>query len=100
VLFNRLGCDFSAEEIEKERDPDRQRSQWGVPPEHLGGHAWHTYDLTAPDGSVAFSFTHNINGREVYVRGTLDAVAFLAERIAENAGGRVYSMIDVLRAGG
>jgi 4-hydroxy-tetrahydrodipicolinate reductase len=49
---------------------------------------------------VAFSFTHNINGREVYVRGTLDAVAFLAERIAENAGGRVYSMIDVLRAGG
>lgn len=99
-LFNRLGCDFSVDDIEKERDPDRQKNDWGIPPEHLGGHAWHTYDLNAPDGSVTFSFTHNINGREVYVQGTLDAVAFLTERIAENAGGRVYSMIDVLRAGG
>jgi 4-hydroxy-tetrahydrodipicolinate reductase len=99
-LFNRLGCDFSAEEIVKERDPERQENEWGIPAEHLGGHAWHTYDLTAPDGTVTFSFSHNINGREVYVQGTLDAVSFLAKRAAEAPGGRVYSMIDVLRAGG
>ncbi len=99
-LFNRLGCDFSAEEIEKERDPERQKKEWGIPPEHLGGHAWHTYALTAPDGSVRFAFVHNVNGREVYVQGALDAVSFLAARMAENPGGRVYTMIDVLRAGG
>jgi 4-hydroxy-tetrahydrodipicolinate reductase len=98
-LFNRLGCDFSVEQIEKERDPERQKAEWGIPPEHLGGHAWHTYTLTGPDGSVRFAFTHNINGREVYVPGALDAVSFLAARVAENPGGRVYTMIDVLRAG-
>jgi 4-hydroxy-tetrahydrodipicolinate reductase len=97
-LFNQLGCEFSEAQIQKERDPVRQRTEWGVPSDHLEGHAWHTYTLASPDGSVQFAFTHNINGRDVYVRGTLDAVRFLARRLAE--GGRVYSMIDVLRAGG
>lgn len=97
-LFNQLGCDFSEAQIQQERDPERQRTSWGIPPEHLSGHAWHTYTLTSPDGSVQFSFRHNINGREVYVQGTLDAVRFLSGRRAE--GGRVFSMIDVLRAGG
>lgn len=99
-IFNRLGCEFSEAEIEKERDPERQVRDWGVPPEHLGGHAWHTYALTSPDRTVRFAFTHNINGRDIYVGGVLDAVAFLAARVGEHPGGRVYSMIDVLRSGG
>lgn len=99
-LFNRLGCEFSEADIEKERDPERQERDWGIPPEHLGGHAWHTYTLASPDESVRFSFTHNVNGREIYAGGAQDAVAFLVDRLAENPGGRVYSMIDVLRAGG
>ena len=95
--FNRLGCKFSEEEIEKERDPECQRREWGIPEAHLGGHAWHTYTLVSDDGTVKFSFTHNVNGREVYVRGTLDAVRFLHRKIGEGSRGRVFSMIDVLK---
>jgi 4-hydroxy-tetrahydrodipicolinate reductase len=97
--FNRMGVDFSVMDIQKERDPEIQRREWGIPEAHLGGHGWHTYSLTSPDGTVALAFTHNINGREVYAHGTLDAATFLADRIAEGATGRVYSMIDVLSAG-
>lgn len=34
-----------------------------VPEEHLLGHAYHTYRLTSPDGSVGFEFQHNVCGR-------------------------------------
>ena len=60
----------------------------------------------SPDGNVLiitdynekgqFTLTHNINGRSVYVDGTLDALRFLRERKGER--GKVYSMIDVLNA--
>jgi 4-hydroxy-tetrahydrodipicolinate reductase len=97
--FNRLGVNFSVSDIQKERDPDIQRRDWGVPEAYLDGHGWHTYSLTSADGTVALAFTHNINGREVYGHGTLDAAEFLADRIAAGVTGRVYSMIDVLGAG-
>jgi 4-hydroxy-tetrahydrodipicolinate reductase len=97
AAFNRLGVDFSTEMIHKERDPQVQGEQWGIPPEHLGGHGWHTYSLQSADGSVRFEFTHNVNGREVYVRGTLDAVCYLQRKVAAGSGGRVFTMIDVLR---
>ncbi|MFH1980261.1 MAG: dihydrodipicolinate reductase [Pseudomonadota bacterium] len=95
--FNRLGVDFPLDAIHKERDPQIQRRDWGIPEAYLGGHGWHTYSLTSADDTVTLAFTHNINGREVYAHGTLDAAAFLAARVAEGAAGRVYSMIDVLR---
>ena len=95
--FQRLGVDFKIDQIEMERDPDVQRKVWGVPEAYLSGHGWHTYTLDSADGTVRFEFTHNINGREVYAQGTLDAAAYLAGKIAEGAGGRVFSMIDVLR---
>ena len=38
--------------------------------------------------------THNINGREVYAKGTLDAIEFLITRIQNS--GNVYNMSDVL----
>jgi len=95
--FNAMGAPFSEEEIQMERDPDKQKSDWRIPEAHLSGHAWHTYTLRSEDGTVLFSFTHNVNGREVYQKGTLDAVAFLAKKIADGAGVRVYSMIDVLK---
>lgn len=34
----------------------------GVPKEALLGHAYHTYHLTSPDGSVNFEFQHNVAG--------------------------------------
>ena len=95
--FNRLGCEFSEADITKERDPDRQKRVWGIPEAHLAGHAWHTYTLVSDDGTVKFSFTHNVNGREVYVKGTLDAVVYLHRKVEAGSRGRVFSMIDVLK---
>ncbi|MBR9979986.1 MAG: dihydrodipicolinate reductase [Desulfatitalea sp.] len=99
TYFNRMGIPFTTDQIEKERDPERQANTWGVPPEHLAGHAWHTYTLTSPDGTATFEFTHNINGRDIYGEGTRDAVRFLADKVQSGEKGQVYSMIDVLKAG-
>lgn len=95
--FNRLGIPFSADQIRMERDPQAQQTRWGIPEEHLAGHGWHTYTLVSPDGTVRFEFTHNVNGREIYALGTLDALIYLAGKIAAGARGRMFTMIDVLK---
>jgi 4-hydroxy-tetrahydrodipicolinate reductase len=59
------------------------------------GHAFHTYYLDSPDGSVHFEFCHNVHGREIYAEGTADAVEFLAKKI-EAGTAKVFNMIDVL----
>lgn len=97
--FNQMGVDFTTDQIEKERDPERQRNMWGIPSSHLEGHAWHTYTLLSGDGSSKFEFTHNINGRDIYWDGTRDAVLFLADKVTQGVKGRVFSMIDVLKSG-
>jgi 4-hydroxy-tetrahydrodipicolinate reductase len=95
--FNSLGIPFGTDKILMERDPVAQKSEWGIPEEFLSGHGWHTYILVSDDQTVHFEFSHNVNGREVYGRGTLDAVMYLSERIKEGASGKVYTMIDVLK---
>jgi len=97
--FNQMGLSFSENQIVKERDPQIQTAQWGIPQEYLAGHGWHTYRLISGDKTVRFEFTHNVNGRDVYARGTLDAVLYLEARVAEGAQGKVYTMIDVLKNG-
>ena len=97
--LNQMGFDFSVDEIMKEREPKIQADQWGIPQQYLAGHGWHTYALTSGDKTVRFEFSHNVNGRDVYARGTLDAVLFLAARVSEGAHGNVYTMIDVLKNG-
>lgn len=94
--FNALGVDFTEDQIHKERDPDIQRREWQIPEEHLDGHGWHTYTLSAPDGSSRFALTHNISGRDIYVGGTLDAVVYLDEKVRTGITGQVFSMIDVM----
>ena len=96
--FQRMGIDFSPENIVMERDPQSQRDQWGIPERYLSGHGWHTYRLTSPDGTVTFEFRHNVNGRDIYGEGTLDAVCFLNGKISGGRTGRVYTMIDVLQS--
>lgn len=96
-VFNDLGVPFAEDAILKERDPERQKNLWGIPEEFLTGHGWHTYTLTSADGTVRFEFTHNVNGREIYARGTLDAIAYLHAKMRQGARGRVFSMIDVLQ---
>ena len=95
--FNALGTPFGADKIVMERDPAAQKAEWGIPEEFLAGHGWHTYTLVSDDQTVRFEFSHNVNGREVYGRGTLDAVMYLSEKIKEGARGKVYTMIDVLK---
>ncbi|MDF1592177.1 MAG: dihydrodipicolinate reductase [Desulfobacterales bacterium] len=95
--FNALGTPFSEDRIIKERDPKTQQEQWGIPQEYIGGHAWHTYTLDSLDKTVRFQFSHNVNGREIYAFGTLDAVAFLYQKLSADSRGKVYSMIDVLK---
>lgn len=95
--FNALGTPFSQDQIMMERDPDIQRSQWGVPEQYLGGHGWHTYSLRSEDGTVFFQFTHNVNGRDIYAGGTLDAIDYLAKKMDAGAKGQVFTMIDVLK---
>ena len=99
TYFNKMGVPFKADDIEKERDPERQTNMWGVPVAYLSGHAWHTYTLISADDTVKFEFTHNVNGRDIYGEGTLDAIAFLQRELDKGAKGTIFSMIDVLKAG-
>ncbi|KIZ03068.1 hypothetical protein MNEG_4890 [Monoraphidium neglectum] len=89
---------FKDSDIRKIRDREGQL-QMGVPEDHLGGHAFHTYTLTSPDGSVQFKFKHNVVERSIYAEGTVDAVLFLAKKRAEAAKEKVYNMVDVLLEG-
>jgi 4-hydroxy-tetrahydrodipicolinate reductase len=95
--FNQLGLKFSENDIVKIRDPKIQQEEWGIPAQYLGGHGWHTYTLTSADGTARFSFSHNINGRDIYSYGTMDAALFLAKKIEFGEKGKVFSMIDVLK---
>jgi 4-hydroxy-tetrahydrodipicolinate reductase len=95
--FNQLGVSFNEDQIAMERDPLIQKVRWGVPEAYLDGHGWHTYTLVSADGTARFEFTHNVNGREIYAHGTLDALVYLHARIAAGERGRMFSMIDVLK---
>ena len=95
--FNQMGLGFSEDDIIKERDPEIQTNQWGIPQKYLAGHGWHTYALTSGDTTVRFEFSHNVNGRDVYAMGTIDAVLYLNAKVAEGNSGEVYTMIDVLK---
>jgi 4-hydroxy-tetrahydrodipicolinate reductase len=95
--FNQLGTPFEKDQIVMERDPVVQQSKLGVPEAYLGGHGWHTYTLRSEDGTVFFQFTHNVNGRDIYASGTLDAIHYLAKKIEQGAKGRAFTMIDVLK---
>jgi 4-hydroxy-tetrahydrodipicolinate reductase len=97
--FNSLGLPFTQEEIKKERDPKIQKNVWGIHEEYLSGHGWHTYSLDSNDKTVHFEFTHNVNGRDVYAIGTLDALIYLAKKVQEGVQGKVFTMIDVLKGG-
>jgi 4-hydroxy-tetrahydrodipicolinate reductase len=95
--FNELGVSFSEDQIIKIRDPEVQKTQWGIPEQHLAGHGWHTYTLVSEDQTVRFEFTHNVNGRMVYTLGTLDALLYLSAKVKAGVKGKMFTMIDVLK---
>jgi len=94
VYFQKMGISVDEKNIFKERNPDIQKERLGVPEQHLDGHAWHTYAISSEDDTSFFQFTHNINGRDIYSLGTLDAVYFLSKRIKDK---KLYNMLDVLK---
>lgn len=96
--FQKMGMPFDVEQIKKLRDEESQKD-FGVPEEHLNGHAFHTYTLTSGDGSVQFQFKHNVCGRLTYADGVCDAVEFLAKRHAEKSSKKLFNMVDILEAG-
>jgi 4-hydroxy-tetrahydrodipicolinate reductase len=97
--FNQMGIPFSTEQIQKERNPEIQHKQWNIPEAYLSGHAWHTYTLISPDETVTFEFKHNVNGRDIYADGTMDAVCYLSQKLKQGSKAQVFSMIDVLKGG-
>uniref|UniRef100_A0A7S2S660 4-hydroxy-tetrahydrodipicolinate reductase n=1 Tax=Rhizochromulina marina TaxID=1034831 RepID=A0A7S2S660_9STRA len=103
--LNELNNEFDASDgealerrITRIRDPPKQ-VEFGVPDTALKGHAFHTYTLTSDDGSVTFALQHNVVGRRVYAEGTADAVAFVAAARQAGTDQKVFSMVDVLKAG-
>ena len=95
--FNRMGLQFEEDQIVKVRDPEIQATQWKIPANYITGHGWHTYTLTSGDETVRFEFSHNVNGRDVYAHGTLDALLYLSAKLSAGARGQAYNMIDVLK---
>jgi 4-hydroxy-tetrahydrodipicolinate reductase len=103
-IFNKLGLEFETDQIIKKRS-DEDYDQLNIPIEHWGGHSYNTYSLVKKDKSVMFEFTHNINGRQAYVDGTLEAIRFLHKKemhkesgkLSFSTFGKVYSMYDVLK---
>eukprot|EP01026_Neomeris_dumetosa_P007882 TRINITY_DN12447_c0_g3_i1.p1 TRINITY_DN12447_c0_g3~~TRINITY_DN12447_c0_g3_i1.p1 ORF type:complete len:324 (-),score=38.12 TRINITY_DN12447_c0_g3_i1:324-1295(-) len=97
--FQKMGVDFEMNQIRKIRESQKSIEEMGVPENALMGHAFHTYRLTSPDGSVSFEFQHNVCGRQIYAEGTVDACLFLAKQIKDGSDKKVFNMIDVLKAG-
>lgn len=96
--FRQLGVPYDVGDVEMIRDPAQQLAM-GIKEEHLSGHGYHTYRLNLPGGTMQFEFVHNIGGRLPYVMGTMKALSFLVKQVEAGVQGKVFSMIDVLKAG-
>jgi len=46
---------------------------------------------------VHIAITHNVNGRDIYAKGTIDSVFYLNDKIKNGVEGKIFSMIDVLK---
>ena len=97
--FNQLGVPFDVQDIWGVRDPTRQLVCVGVPPAYLDGHGYHQYDVFSRDSKVRLKIEHNVDGRQVYADGAIDAIKFLHRKVQAGERGKVYSMIDVLKEG-
>ena len=97
-LAKLTAASYDVEEIQMIREPQEQL-EFGVAEDFIPGHAYHTYTLTSPDGTVELEIKHNVDGRAVYGEGTCDAVEFLYAQIQAGTDQRIWSMLDILKAG-
>ena len=94
-LFNKMGAVSDEDGILSIRDRLFQKRILGISEQYLDGHGHHEYALVSKDGGVHIALVHNIDGRNVYVDGTILAIRFMAYKLGVE--GRVFSMVDVLR---
>ena len=94
--FHQLGVRVDRSDIISIRDP-AGHTKLSVPTEHREGHAWHTYALADEGGGCTLQLTHNVNGRQTYIDGTMRALDFLADRMHTGVRGKCFSMTDVMQ---
>jgi len=95
--FQALGfATAQVENIKSLRNPEEQRA-FGVPEEHLSGHAWHRYE--AKLNGITLALEHRASGRAMYAQGALDACQFILERWQAGERARYFDMVDVLKGG-
>jgi 4-hydroxy-tetrahydrodipicolinate reductase len=90
--------EYSYDDITMIRD-EQASVEFGVPKDSMKGHAFHTYTLTSPDGTVEFELKHNVVGRTIYAEGTADAAKFLAIKMVSEESPTNYNMVNVLEEG-
>jgi len=94
-LFNEMGAVSDEDGILSIRDRLFQKRILGISEQYLGGHGHHKYVLVSEGNGVHIELIHNVDGRNVYVDGTIMAIRFMAYKLGVE--GRVYSMVDVLK---
>jgi 4-hydroxy-tetrahydrodipicolinate reductase len=94
--FNKLGAEASLFDIRSIRNKEEQLSM-GVPEEFLDAHAYHDYRLVFEDAGVELRFGHDVNGREAYALGAIEAVVYLDRKRISGDVGKVYGMTDVIK---
>ena len=98
TLFKSMGVNCSENDIISIRDPETQKNILNIPKDFISGHAWFFYELLSEDSSTKFEFSHKINGRDIYAKGTLDAIIYL-DSILKTGGYNktLHTMQDVLK---
>lgn len=92
--FEAIGAELDGS-IECIRDPQKQ-VEMGI--QNTQGHGYHWFTLTSPDNKATLQISTTVEGRSVYVDGTLMAIKFLEEKMRTSEKGRVYTMTDVLKS--
>lgn len=77
VFASALGLPI--DQIDTERKPIRQISQWGVPEEHLDGHAYHNIMIAYKGGNKQIGFYTKVHGREEYPKGVMSILRALLQ---------------------
>lgn len=80
-------------EIESIRDPKSQ-NELGI--QNVDGHAYHWINMQSPDGTASIDLRTQVEGRTIYVDGTLLAIKFLRRQMQNGSRGEIFSMSDVL----
>ena len=94
-LWNEIGAVSDEDGILSVRNRLFQKRIFEIREEHLDGHGYHEHALDSPNRDVHLALVHNIDGRNVYVDGTIQAIRFMAYKLGVK--GKVFSMVDVLK---